>query len=305
MAAEPLHNRPRIETRVFAGGTDERRRRLASKQPALTEDKTTFSDARGLDGSFKLPDVSSLKFVKGAAPDASAPGGDRNVAAPSRCVRGRDATQTSRRLTSCTARRAVRARFGVQVAAEPLSELSALPPAADGSCGRSAGRLSPNSPRCPPRRRRDDAAATPPRHPPPRSKPVAVLFWGKYAKGDYRTMVHFSYLMRALPELQVLGVSCDAAVEDCEAMLKKNGTAMPTQSIDELIFDMSLAARERNFSVQRTWAWSCGAAAAATRTFRGDESRRGRGRDADTPRRRVAAPPRLRHSVETSLSRRP
>ena len=67
------------------------------------------------------------------------------------------------------------------------------------------------------------------------------MFWGKYAKGDYRTMVHVSYLMRALPELQVLGVSCDAAKEDCEAMLKKNGTAMPTQSIDELIFDMSLA----------------------------------------------------------------
>ena len=36
-------------------------------------------------------------------------------------------------------------------------------------------------------------------------------------------------------------MSCDAAKEDCEAMLKKNGTAMPTQSIDELIFDMSLA----------------------------------------------------------------
>lgn len=116
---------------------------LASKQPALTEDKTTFSDARGLDGSFKMPDLSSLKFVKGEQHDAS--------------------------------------------------------------------------------------------------KPVAVLFWGKYAKGDYRTMVHFSYLMRALPELQVLGVSCDADMESCEAMLKKNNTAMPTQSIDELIFDMTLA----------------------------------------------------------------
>ena len=74
---------------------------------------------------------------------------------------------------------------------------------------------------------------------PAAGKPCAVMFWGKYAKGDYRTMVHVSYLMRALPELQVLGVSCDAAKEDCEAMLKKNGTAMPTQSIDELIFDMS------------------------------------------------------------------
>ena len=115
---------------------------LASKS-GLTEDKATYSDARGLDGSFKMPDLSTLQFVKGEAPAAG--------------------------------------------------------------------------------------------------KPTAVMFWGKYAKGDYRTMVHVSYLMRALPELQVLGVSCDAAKEDCEAMLKKNGTAMPTQSIDELIFDMSLA----------------------------------------------------------------
>ena len=46
---------------------------LASKQPALTEDKTTFSDARGLDGSFKMPDLSSLKFVKGEQHDASKP----------------------------------------------------------------------------------------------------------------------------------------------------------------------------------------------------------------------------------------
>ena len=44
---------------------------LASKQPFLTPDKTTYADAKGLDGSFKLPDVGSLKFVKGAAPDAS------------------------------------------------------------------------------------------------------------------------------------------------------------------------------------------------------------------------------------------
>jgi hypothetical protein len=114
-----------------------------ASKTGMTEDKTTFSDARGLDGSFKLPDVSTLQFVKGEAPAAG--------------------------------------------------------------------------------------------------KPVAVLFWGKYAKGDYRTMVHVSYLMRALPELQVLGVSCDPDMDGCASMLKKNGTPMPTQSIDELIFDMSLA----------------------------------------------------------------
>ena len=40
---------------------------LASKT-GLTEDKATYSDARGLDGSFKMPDVSTLQFVKGEAP---------------------------------------------------------------------------------------------------------------------------------------------------------------------------------------------------------------------------------------------
>ena len=39
---------------------------LASKS-GLTEDKATYSDARGLDGSFKMPDLSTLQFVKGEA----------------------------------------------------------------------------------------------------------------------------------------------------------------------------------------------------------------------------------------------
>ena len=46
---------------------------LASKQPFLTPDKTTYGDAKGLDGSFKLPDVGSLKFVKGDYPHPSKP----------------------------------------------------------------------------------------------------------------------------------------------------------------------------------------------------------------------------------------
>jgi hypothetical protein len=54
-------------------------------------------------------------------------------------------------------------------------------------------------------------------------------------------MVHFSFLMRALPGLRVVGVSCDPAEEDCASMLKKMDTPMPTQSIDCLIFDMPLA----------------------------------------------------------------
>lgn len=73
------------------------------------------------------------------------------------------------------------------------------------------------------------------------SGPLVLLSWAKYAKGDYRTMVHFSFLMRALPGLRVVGVSCDPAEEDCRAILKKMNTPMPTQSIDMLVFDMPLA----------------------------------------------------------------
>ena len=51
---------------------------------------------------------------------------------------------------------------------------------------------------------------------PRKGEPVVILFWAKYAKGDYRTMVHFSYLMRALPSLQCVGVSCDAEEADCK-----------------------------------------------------------------------------------------
>eukprot|EP00621_Florenciella_sp_RCC1693_P015650 CAMPEP_0182533426 /NCGR_PEP_ID=MMETSP1323-20130603/13675_1 /TAXON_ID=236787 /ORGANISM="Florenciella parvula, Strain RCC1693" /LENGTH=239 /DNA_ID=CAMNT_0024743305 /DNA_START=44 /DNA_END=763 /DNA_ORIENTATION=- len=75
----------------------------------------------------------------------------------------------------------------------------------------------------------------------PTTGPIVILTWAKYAKGDYRTMVHFSFLMRALPGLRVVGVSCDPAEEDATAMLKKMDTPMPTQSIDLLVFDMSLA----------------------------------------------------------------
>ena len=41
------------------------------------------------------------------------------------------------------------------------------------------------------------------------------MFWGKYAKGDYRTMVHVSYLMRALPELQALRSAYAARLRHC------------------------------------------------------------------------------------------
>mmetsp|Transcript_20785 Transcript_20785/g.26894 ORF Transcript_20785/g.26894 Transcript_20785/m.26894 type:complete len:244 (-) Transcript_20785:1332-2063(-) len=77
--------------------------------------------------------------------------------------------------------------------------------------------------------------------PPKAGSPLVIIFWGKYAKGDYRTCVHFSYLKRALPALEFLGISCDNSEDDAQSMLKKLGQPMPTQSIDELIFDFPLA----------------------------------------------------------------
>eukprot|EP00614_Pseudopedinella_elastica_P031636 CAMPEP_0172615988 /NCGR_PEP_ID=MMETSP1068-20121228/62634_1 /TAXON_ID=35684 /ORGANISM="Pseudopedinella elastica, Strain CCMP716" /LENGTH=483 /DNA_ID=CAMNT_0013421291 /DNA_START=41 /DNA_END=1492 /DNA_ORIENTATION=+ len=71
--------------------------------------------------------------------------------------------------------------------------------------------------------------------------PLVVLFWAKYAKGDYRTMVHFSFLMRKLKGLRVVAVSIDPNEDDATSMLKKMDTPMPTQSIDLLVFDMPLA----------------------------------------------------------------
>ena len=47
-----------------------------------------------------------------------------------------------------------------------------------------------------------------------------------------------------------------------------------------------------------------GAAAAATWIFRGDESRRGRNRDVDIPRRRVAAPPAIQRRERSAALRR-
>ena len=87
--------------------------------------------------------------------------------------------------------------------------------------------------------------------------PVVLLFWAKYAKGDYRTMVHFSYLVRTIPGLQVYGISCDAEEADATAMLKKMGTAMPTQSLDELLFDYTLA-YDAGSAVKKSIMETCG-----------------------------------------------
>ena len=88
-------------------------------------------------------------------------------------------------------------------------------------------------------------------------KPLAVLVMAKYAKGDYRTMVHFSYLVRTIPGLQVYGISCDAEEADATAMLKKMGTAMPTQSLDELLFDYTLA-YDAGSAVKKSIMETCG-----------------------------------------------
>lgn len=65
-----------------------------------------------------------------------------------------------------------------------------------------------------------------------KGKVTCVIFWGKYAKGDYKLCVHASDLNTRFPNVQFIGVSCDAEKEDAEKLLTKIGKAMPEQAID-------------------------------------------------------------------------
>merc|ERR1712167_322309 len=42
-----------------------------------------------------------------------------------------------------------------------------------------------------------------------RGQATVVLFWAKYAKGDYRTVQHFGEMAQRWPQLTVIGISCD------------------------------------------------------------------------------------------------
>tara|TARA_A100001015_G_scaffold201885_1_gene225421 strand:- start:814 stop:2253 length:1440 start_codon:yes stop_codon:yes gene_type:complete len=58
---------------------------------------------------------------------------------------------------------------------------------------------------------------------------TAVVFWGKFAKGDYTTVITWSELAEKYPDVQFIGVSLDAKKADAEKYVGKIGTFMATQ----------------------------------------------------------------------------
>ena len=58
---------------------------------------------------------------------------------------------------------------------------------------------------------------------------TAVVFWGKFAKGDYTTIITWSELAEKYPDVQFIGVSLDAKKADAEKYVGKIGTFMATQ----------------------------------------------------------------------------
>lgn len=58
---------------------------------------------------------------------------------------------------------------------------------------------------------------------------TAVVFWGKFAKGDYTTIITWSELAEKYPDVQFIGVSLDAKKPDAEKYVGKIGTFMATQ----------------------------------------------------------------------------
>jgi hypothetical protein len=48
-----------------------------------------------------------------------------------------------------------------------------------------------------------------------------VLFWAKFAKGDWLTIQQFENLQQKYPSVNFLGISCDPKIEECKKILKK------------------------------------------------------------------------------------
>jgi len=73
------------------------------------------------------------------------------------------------------------------------------------------------------------------------AKVLVLMFWGKYAKGDYRTVCDFSDLQASYPDLPIVGVSCDAEEADARKLLGKAGTEMAEQNIPSFKCDYTMA----------------------------------------------------------------
>lgn len=74
-----------------------------------------------------------------------------------------------------------------------------------------------------------------------KGKTMVIFFWGKYAKGDYKLVVHMSQLAKRWPAVQFLGISCDAERGDAAKLLTKVGSSMPEQGIESFEADVPMA----------------------------------------------------------------
>lgn len=73
-------------------------------------------------------------------------------------------------------------------------------------------------------------------------KPTVIVFWAKFAKGDYTTITGVSDIFDDFKEqAQFMGISLDPVVDDAKSFLKKIGTAMPELDVKKCVVPYSLA----------------------------------------------------------------
>eukprot|EP00040_Diaphanoeca_grandis_P001732 m.19345 g.19345 ORF g.19345 m.19345 type:complete len:636 (+) comp12422_c1_seq1:1421-3328(+) len=72
-------------------------------------------------------------------------------------------------------------------------------------------------------------------------KTTVIMFFAKFAKGDYTTIVGLSRIVELFPDVNFVGLSIDPEKADVESFVKKIGTAMPEIYIDELVVNFPLA----------------------------------------------------------------
>ncbi len=68
-------------------------------------------------------------------------------------------------------------------------------------------------------------------------KELVVLFWAKFAKGDYKHVAHFNELTKIHEGIQLIGISCDSEEEDARAFVGKIGKEFAEQNIKSLDCD--------------------------------------------------------------------
>jgi len=72
--------------------------------------------------------------------------------------------------------------------------------------------------------------------------PTVIVFWAKFAKGDYTSIVGVSEICDDFKEqAQFVGISVDPNVDDAKSFLKKMGTAMPELDVKKMLANYPLA----------------------------------------------------------------